>query len=311
MNDEATIVVTLGPCDDMRAELFVRPSAGRGDGGRLVGAVTGPRRRRDATLPTTARLVPLPDREGAGAVSRAILTEPAFWTPELPNRYRIEARLEPAAAGGFADGWIGLRRLGVRGRSFWLDGRRWVPRAIGGDVEPAAARAAAVGLVVESPCDELLGRTDEEGVAVVAVVQAADATPRRIETLSQHPSALLAILAEGAVEADTVVQLSGAKGTLQLGLAVDGGQRPPQDIPEGIDFLVVCLAAEGLPHDDWRVPPARPLVAWRPGLQGNRAACEALQRELAHWGLAAGGERPPWDWAGYLVGTGFRRETRA
>ncbi len=310
MNEEAPIVVTLGPCDDMRAEIFVRPSAGRGDGGRLVGTVTGPRRRRDATLPTTARLVPLPDREGAGAVSRAILTEPAFWTPELPNRYRIEARLEPASAGGFADGWIGLRRLGVRGRSFWLDGRRWVPRAIGGDVESAAARAAAVGLVVESPCDELLSRTDEEGVAVVAVLQAADVTPRRIESLSQHPSALLAILAEGDVEAG-MARLSGVKGTLQLGVACDGGERPPRDIPEGIDFLAVRVAAEGLPHDDWRVPPARPLVAWRPGLPGNRAACEALQRQLAHWGLAASGERPPWDWAGYLVGTGFRREKPA
>lgn len=311
MNDDATIVVTLGPCDDMRAELFVRPSAGRSHGGRLVGAVTGPRRRRDATLPTTARLVPLPDREGAGAVSRAILTEPAFWTPELPNRYRVEARLEPGAARGVADSWIGLRRLGVRGRSFWLDGRRWVPRAVGGDVDPAAARAAAVGLVVESPCDELLARTDEEGVAVVAVLQAADATPRRIEALSQHPSALLAILAEGEVKADTAARLSGAKGTLQLGLAFDGGESPPRGIPEGIDFLVIRLAAEGLPHDDWRVPPARPLVAWRPGLEGSRASCEALQRELAHWGLAASGDRPPWDWAGYLVGSGFRREAPA
>lgn len=308
MSTDTKIVVTLGPCDDMRAEVFVRPEE-QTVGARLVGAVTGPRRGRDATLPTTARLVPLSEFAASGALSRAILTEPAFWTPELPNLYRVEARFEPATGGGVVDAWIGLRRLGVRGRSFWLDGRRWVPRAVGGGVDLAAARDAAVGLVVESPGDDLLTRTDEAGVAVVAVVQAGDATPARIAALSRHPSALLAILPEDAP--GVVASLAKGKGTLQLGFVVDGAQSPPRDIPQGIDFLVVRLAAEGLPHDEWRSPPPRPLVAWRPRVDGSRAACDTLQRELAHWGLAIGGDRQPWDWAGYLVGAGGGRDRLA
>ena len=45
-------------------------------------------------------------------------------------------------------------------------------------------------------------------------------------------------------------------------------------------------------------------VAWRreAASGGNvRSGCDALQTALAAWGLAAGVERLPWDWAGYLV----------
>ncbi len=73
---------------------------------------------------------------------------------------------------------------------------------------------------------------------------------------------------------------------------------------EGCDFLAVMLPAGGLPHDTWRSPPAQPLVAWRQeaDVAAPRAACDALQRDLALWRLAGAGDSPPWDWAGYLVG---------
>jgi beta-galactosidase/beta-glucuronidase len=44
--------------------------------------------------------MPLSDTAATGPASRAILTEPAFWTPDLPNLYRVEARLEPQAPRG-------------------------------------------------------------------------------------------------------------------------------------------------------------------------------------------------------------------
>jgi hypothetical protein len=71
----------------------------------------------------------------------------------------------------------------------------------------------------------------------------------------------------------------------------------------GGDFLAVTLPAAGLPHDTWRSPPARPLVAWRQeaDVAAPRVACDALQRDLALWRLAGGGDMSPWDWAGYLV----------
>ena len=301
------IFVTLGSCDDMRAEVYVRPAGHVPLGSTIAGSLTGPRRGRDTTLPVTSRLVPLSDTAATGPASRAILTEPAFWTPDLPNLYRVEARLEPQGGDPWTgDAWIGLRRLGIRGRSFWLDGRRWVPRVVVGSGDLAAAKEAEVGLATESPADDLLARADEIGVAVVSLLDAGMLTAARIAAIACHPSAMLAVLAADVVDelANRVAAVRSVKGTLLLGMAVDGS-RPPPAVAEGADFLVLTLPAHSLPHDGWRSLPPRPLVAWRTTghvtVAGGRAACAALQRDLALWGLARG-DAPPWDWAGYLVG---------
>jgi hypothetical protein len=301
------IIVTLGPCDDMRAEVFLRPTETVPPGTKLVGSITGPRRGRDTTLPATTRLVPLPEAADSGPASRAILTEPAFWTPDLPNLYRVEARLEPATGAVAAiDAWIGLRRLGVRGRSFWLDGRRWVPRAVAGLCDVAAAKAAAVELASAAPAAELLSATDELGVAVLPLLDADHLAVPEIAALARHPSAMLVVITAAAspdAVAARIAAVRRAKGTLLIGTAVDG-TRPPPAGGAGSDFLVVMLPAGGLPHDGWRSPPAQPLVAWRQvaHVAAPRSACDALQRDLALWRIAGGGDISPWDWAGYLAG---------
>lgn len=303
MTDGAdAIAVTLGGCDDVRAEVFVRvarPGAADASAIRLVGTVSGPRRRRDTTLPTTARLVPVPT---GVAVSRAVLTEPAYWTPELPNLYQVEARLEPVD--GPAEpitATIGLRRLGLRGRSFWLDGRRWVPRAsvIAGSADLAPAVGGSVAIV--TPADDVLRAADAQGVAVVALTADVGFTAEQIGRLAAHPAAMLAIVATWPSTAAVVEDVRRAAGTLQIGLAVDG-ESPPPVIPETVAFVAVCLRPGSVPHPAWRAPPSRPLVAWRADPAEDRAACAVLQRDLAQWGLAAGVDRLPWDWAGYLVG---------
>jgi hypothetical protein len=303
---EPEIVVTLGPCDDMRAEVFVRAVGDVAAGTRLSGRLSGPRRGRDVTLPTTARLVPLPE-SATGPAARAILTEPAFWTPDLPNRYRLEASLESPAGGSRAvDAWIGLRRLGVRGRSFWLDGRRWVLRAVVGPDDLPAAKAVSVGLVTAGASEPLLERADEIGVGLVPLLDAAAVVPARVAALARHPSALLAVIVDGPPDdlPARFAAIRGVKGTLLVGAAVDGGLSPPP-AAGGPDFLVVMLPPGGVPHADWRGPLSRPVVAWRRDAgasAGPRAACDALQRDLAAWGLAGGRDALPWDWAGYLVG---------
>jgi hypothetical protein len=131
-------------------------------------------------------------------------------------------------------------------------------------------------------------------------------TASQIAAIACHPSAMLAVITSDAVGdlADRFAAVRGAKGTLLLGMAVDGS-RPPPAVAEGADFLVVTLPAAGLPHDGWHSLPTRPLVAWRTADHvteaGGREACAALQRDLALWGLASG-DTQPWDWAGYLVG---------
>lgn len=309
------ITVTLGPCDDMRAEVFFRIAGSAADaaGGRprLAGTLVGPECRQATTLPVTARLVdlgpPPGDPGSASLVARAVLTEPAFWTPDLPNLYRLEARVERGdAVVGAITIRIGLRRLGTRGRSFRLDGRRWVPRGVridATDFDVDAFRHAAATAVVVNPDDPLCGRADAAGVAVIAVLDAAsvETAAERIAGWAMHPAVLMALLPVGtsAAEAAAVAAaVRGSKGTLQLGWMVDGAG-PPPGVPAGVDWLAVAVGREGLPHAAWRdAAPLLPLVAC--GGVGGRAGCDVLQARLAAWMLARV-ERPAWDWAGYVV----------
>ena len=306
------IFVTLGSCDDMRAEVYVRPVGHVPLGSTIAGSLTGPRRGRDTTLPATSRLMPLSDPAATAPASRAILTEPAFWTPDLPNLYRVEARLEPQGGDSWTtEAWIGLRRPGISGRSFWLDGRRWVPRAVvtAGRPDLPASKAAAVGVVAAAVTAADLAAADETGVAMLPLLGQDDLATDRLAALAIHPSAMLAIVAAD-VPASRAAEFADAakaiKGTMLIGCEVDGGKPPPETIP-GFEFIVVTLPAGGQPHAAWRSGAATPLVAWRhdPAVTPAtaRAACDSLQRDLAAWGLAAGGDRLAWDWAGYLVGS--------
>lgn len=317
MNGPPGIAVTLGPCDDMRAEVFFRvPRSAADPGGappRLTGTLVGPECRRSTTLPVTARLVDLGPPPGdvpvgsAPLVARAVLTEPAFWTPELPNLYRLEARVDcgDAVPATYAIR-VGLRRLGVRGRSFRLDGRRWVPRGVRLDapaLDVDALRQGAATAVVVNPDAAVCGRADAEGVAVIAVLDAGPTVDavERITAWAIHPAVVMALLPAGAssaAAAAVAAAVRGGKGTLQLGWTVDGSQ-PPPDVPAGIDWLAVTVGRDGLPHAAWRdAAPPLPLVAC--GGAGGRAGCDALQARLAAW-LLDGVAVPPWDWAGYVV----------
>lgn len=308
--------VILGPCDDMRAEVFVRASA-PGTAARIEGHLAGPECRRSITLPAGATLTDL-GPSGAGLLARAVLTEPAFWTPELPNLYRLTARL--VAAGrtvAETTRWIGLRRSGVRGRSLWLEGRRFVPRGVSchpgtGDVE--TLRAAGVAAVVRDPPEPLLTAADEAGLAIIAVAEpadagtsTADAVLERIRGWAAHPSVMVAMLPDScapSLDAEAAAAFRRLKGTMIVAAVACGASPPTGDVPAGIDCVCVALDADHPPHDAWRDAPPVPLLAWRrsPGdAVTDRSGCDRLQAELAAWGLGAGGTHRPWDWAGYLA----------
>lgn len=325
MNAPPGIVVTLGPCDDMRAEVFVRvpgPAvavAGRGPL-RLEGTLTGPQCRRATTLPMAARLVDLgPPAAAEGgpadvAVARAVVTEPAFWTPDLPNLYRLEARCQVGdVAVAVIEARVGLRRLGTRGRSLWLDGRRWVPRGVRTEAGFVAEtfREWATTAVMVNPDDATCSRADADGVALIAIPETVDAglslvaaSTARIADWALHPAVVMALLPPGTTAADAeaiATAVRKLKGTLLVGWHVDGCEPPPSEVPSGIEWLAVAVGPNRSPHAAWReAAPLLPLVACGAD-GGGRAACDSLQAALATWGLAAGGDRVPWDWAGYVV----------
>ncbi|MFN9369748.1 MAG: hypothetical protein ACK6CT_13455, partial [Planctomycetia bacterium] len=160
------LAVVLGPCDDMRAEVFFRVPLPDGTAtARVGGVLVGPECRRAVTLPATARVVDLgPTRATAGplatAVGKAIVTEPAYWTPDLPALYRLDLHVEGVdAAWQVPQMVIGLRRFGPRRRSLWLDGRRWVPRGVAcsaAELHVPTLRDAGSTSVLVEPDDPLL-----------------------------------------------------------------------------------------------------------------------------------------------------------
>lgn len=330
---QATLACILGRCDSLRAEVFFRaelpPGSDSGDAS-LAGTLAGPDCRPAITLPMTAKLAAVhgsPSGQApagtASVVARAILTEPSFWTPELPSLYRLDARL--VVAGREVATWqrpVGLRRLGVRGRSLWLDGRRHVPRALvataADTIDLTTFRAAALAAAVPDPSEAFLARCDAEGVAVLALL--ADASHRALDVETAaiaiarwawHPAALVAVVPQGmsaAAAAEIASATHSRRSTLLLAWEVDGSL-PPSAIPAGVELLMVTLPAGGVPHEAWRAePPALPLVARRrsDGLSAaaaeppSRRGCDALQADLANWSTAGGGTAA--DWAGYVVG---------
>jgi hypothetical protein len=319
-------VILPGRADDMRAEIVVRVSRGDVGGGErlhLSGTLVGPRRGRDMTLPTTVKLVDsMGDADAGHAAARAVFTEPAYWTPELPNLYRLQAvvrRGDQTAA--VIERMVGLRRLGVRGRSLWLEGRRWVPRGVTipqAGFDPTSFRSLSAAAVIDDPFDAVCAAADQAGVAIIARLVDADGAPLdcvsaadRIAAWAVHPSVVLAVVPRTVAPADAaaiVVAARPLKGTMLVGLEVDGVQPPgvlPAETVAAVDCIVVDLPRDGLPHEAWRSwPIVKPLVARRIVAAGTveerRRECDRLQADLAAWGLAGGTLQLPWDWAGYL-----------
>lgn len=292
----------LGRADDMRAEAYVRLVGGP-TGATITGMLTGPRCRTATTLPT---MIPLQPLVGEGpAAARAIITEPSFWTPELPNLYDLAAEARTAEGVVVATRrMVGLRRLGVRGRSIWLDGRRWVPRgrvAVGEPFDSAGFRAQSLTAVITEPTPEECAAADASGVAIVARVSAGRETPKMIEQvgmLAQHPAVVMA-----AIPPESVAAVMGAcsTGTMLVAIEVDAAGPPPQALMPGVECLVARLARGAVPTDIWRTrAPAVPIVAWREGDGEGRRACDLLQAELATWACDTE-SKPSWDWAGYIV----------
>ena len=322
------LAILAGRADDMRAEIMVRISDCRmgGDPLHLTGALVGPRRGRDMTLPTTVKLVDVTgDHPAAGAagqaLARAVFTEPAYWTPELPNLYRLQAEVRRGdQTVAVVDRMVGLRRLGVRGRSLWLEGRRWVPRGVTISpmgFEPTSLRSLSAAAVIDDPSDVICEAADQAGVAIIAVLRSVDDQPfdrdtaaRRIAAWALRPSVVLAVVPRTASAEDSMAIIATVrplKGTMLVGLEVDGTQPPdavPAVVADAVDCIVVDLPRDGLPHHGWRLWKAnKPLVAQRAVATGNlaehRQECDRLQAALAAWGLAEGATQLPWDWAGY------------
>ena len=128
----------LGRADDLKADVFFQmripfsketePSL------TLEGLLTGPLSTRASTLPIRQKIRIHSQQivdNGIEILGHSILTEPAFWTPNVPMLYSVKCRFTSAGQDvALLSETVGLRRLGIRNHSLWLEGHRFVIRGV-------------------------------------------------------------------------------------------------------------------------------------------------------------------------------------
>jgi hypothetical protein len=92
-------------------------------GGAISGYVRGPFNAFTETLPSTTLFRDL--GPGDTRLGLAVVADPCTWSPQSPSTYQVQVESNGILHQNDA---FGIRRFGVLGKSFYLDGKRWVIR---------------------------------------------------------------------------------------------------------------------------------------------------------------------------------------
>lgn len=303
----------FGDASDAVARVYARlPCDETTTGSHLAGELIGPECRFAQTL--SAR-IPFQDRgPGESLLAEAVVPDPCFWTPELPMLYRARIEwkeLETKGLGPATEGidivvsghapdkegsrilekWLGIRRLGTRGRSLALDAERWVPRGlcverIGVD-DLKAAREANVVLCGPPPDDDVCLEASQHGVPLLIELSAPpEQLADDVRRLGQWPAVFLVVL-EPEAAIDATIRESARNLLFAAKFSAD---EPIVPLPWAQLLLCDVTAESASRVSDMPLP----ILARRRAstqIDAARAACDRLQYDLATAG----------DFAGYLV----------
>lgn len=286
------LVTHLHAATDSEAVVQILPIGGDLPEG-LAGTLVGPKCTYARTLPSEFAMETL-TLNGAHR-SKVLVTEPCYWTPELPFLYTLRAHWNDAA--GHAqerDFVVGFRRLAPRGASLYWDSSRVVLRGARVEllqddmVDPV--RAADVALIVPRPTNDQCDLADRTGVALIADLRQGPHDVDELHRLSTRPAVAMLFVDQRRITADSIRQL--APRVLLAVDATDG--QPPASWCDAIVFELDGDAT--LPER--AVGAGKPVIAIRRGVayadfHEARAACDRLQADLA----------PQFDLAGYFVAT--------
>lgn len=290
MENEISFDVFHGELKHDAAQIYVRvPGLPGGQQWSIRGMLRGPECRYAKTLPIH---VPLVDC-GAGPtlLARGLLTEPCFWSTELPMIYRLRVEIR-------RDGQIvarheqdlGLRFLGIRKRSFYWLGQRWVMRGIFHEEVPETPvtkwKEHVAAMVIAEPSDELCREASLDGVLIVARIGGrATQIEDGLRRLARWPAVGLVLIEGFAGESNAFRRVAP-----NLLLASRLSEQPTLSG----DVLVVG-------YDELQTVPrefleSHPIVVHRStrraaSLEEARQQCDVLQRDVAWLG----------DFAGYVV----------
>lgn len=288
------IQIFSGEANPVLARIYVRvPRPPNSKGWRLTGTVTGPSNALAATLPATVRLR---DRgPGDSLLAEAVLPDPCFWSPQSPALYEVQTAVVDAQ-GAVRDKFsqvLGVRSLGIRNQSFFLEGRRWVLRAAGRRHAPGAPLSAwpkaSAAMFAESPDDDLCRDASELGVLIAASVSG---NRRDVEgelrRLSRWAAVAMVVIEDHESLDETITR------TAPNIILAHWGESAGDVAPPWARATFVLVGDVSAFDAQWATL-ERPVVAVRkraaPSLEDARAGCDHLQRDLS----------PRGDFAGYIL----------
>jgi hypothetical protein len=266
---------------------------------RLSGHIVGPTSRYASTLPakvpfTHRGLTRVGDR--TALLAEATLPDPCYWSTETPFLYRAVGEIQSGVGGPIEfDQTFGTRSLAVVGRRLALNGVPWVPRIVhrvevAGDPPLGAWRESATVLYVDHADDDLCREASAAGVWLMATVEGDGRTVTdELFRLGRYPAVAIVIVKSAEVN-DRELRTT-AQNTL---LARFSDRKFDAAVADGTDVLVTMSLADGSAWGlQWAEKTALPMIVMRPidrvvPLPEARAACDALQRDLAGKHDAAG-----------------------
>ena len=321
----------LGRADDLKADVFfqmrVPISKETEPSLALEGLLTGPLSTRASTLPIRQKIRIHSQQivdNGIEILGHSILTEPAFWTPNVPMLYSVKCRITSSGQDvALLSETVGLRRLGIRNHSLWLEGHRFVIRGVtcsdrenkSTEQRPAPLKDYKTAEIIDLSSgvssetdsqrlklDENLKSADEDGRPIIVRLHPKSqpcSIPAVICTLTNHPAVLLTVIPNTLLQ--EVPKISAYKGTMLFATEVSAELAPPPELPNGVDLAIVRLS-QTVPDSSWKTPPPYPVIAWQTGVPSQRQECDRLQALLANWRTTSKSPPSSWDWAGFLAG---------
>jgi Glycosyl hydrolases family 2 len=301
--------VFSGEATTAEARVYVRLNAIGGGksnlAAQIAGQLIGPFCEFSQTLPAQHRFLEIDQREHdqKTALAQAIAADPCFWTPELPFLYRVQLQLRFGEVVSEVTRTIGIRRLGVRGKSLFFDGKRFVLRGWHEcrmqneecimllERNQVFLRHTWTAMIVANPDDDVCEFASRRGILLVADLTDESNTPiASLRRVSRWPAVGFATLPRSAaISAGQIAEIP----NLLLAQFVQTDQ--PISIAPWANLLLVETKQPEL-FANKIVGVDLPVVAVRPSANINnieqaRAECDILQSDLAPFG----------DFAGYVV----------
>ncbi|ADB16722.1 hypothetical protein Psta_2048 [Pirellula staleyi DSM 6068] len=265
------------------------------DDGEIEASIRGPRCELSRTLPAGFTLRPA--KLGDRSILRCVVTDPSFWSGDLPAIYDVTITRKAAGiAPSTTKRSLGVRPLGRSRGYLTREGKVWIPRLVACDTVPASSlvdsfREQVLGALIDLGGDatiaaQFLAAASQRGCYSVAHCCAASEAEllEQVVLARQFPAVMMACFPANITISE---RLRDAALGLMLAYRVDRSTDLAALDRGGISALVICGTSAGeiteLAHAaNFRGPILAQLAdGQHTDLAAARAACDQLQRDLA------------------------------